>query len=159
MTNRWLVAYMILAIMLVSAQKAAAVEPLSTKELAEHCIHYAEDPEGKDAIFCVRYVQGFIDGAVATDERVAINVAAEINQGKEETFSERAIRMRSPSRLGSRFGPTVYAEFCLGGPVTLKEVVEHVIGDLKNRKVLEEQLLARDAVYAVLRRDYPCDTD
>jgi hypothetical protein len=159
MMNRWLVAYTILIAMMVSANKANAVEPLSTKELAEHCIHYAEDLLGKDAIFCVRYVQGFIDGAVATDERVAVNVAAEINKGKEESFSERAIRLRSPSKIGSRFGPTVYAEFCLGAPVKLKEVVEHVVADLKTREVLEEKLLARDAVYAVLRRDYPCETD
>jgi hypothetical protein len=104
----------------------------------------------------VRYVQGFIDGAVATDERVTLNVVAELEQG--ETFSERAIRTRSPSRSLSRYGATVYAEFCLGAPVPLKEVVEHVIDDLMNRKVLEDTLLARDAVYTVLRRDYPCET-
>jgi hypothetical protein len=118
-------------------------------------LHYADDPDGEDAIFCVRYVQGFIDGAVATDERVTLNVVAELEQG--ETFSERAIRTRSPSRSLSRYGATVYAEFCLGAPVPLKEVVEHVIDDLMNRKVLEDTLLARDAVYAVLRRDYPCE--
>jgi hypothetical protein len=133
------------------------VEPLSTKELAEHCLQYADDPEGEDAIFCVRYVQGFIDGAVATDERVMLNVVAEIE--KDETYAQRAIRIRNPSRSVSRYGPTVYAEFCLGAPVPLREVVEHVIDDLMNRKVLEESLLARDAVYTVLRRDYPCEMD
>jgi len=99
-------------------------------------------------------VQGFIDGAVATDERVALNVISEIE--KEETYAERAIRIRSPSRSLSRFGPTVFAEFCLGAPVPLLEVVEHVIDDLMNRKVIGDTLLARDAVYTVLRRDYPC---
>ena len=143
--------------LLLSIDKAVAVEPLSTKELAEHCFHYAENPTGEDAIFCVRYVQGFIDGAVATDERVMLNVVAEIE--KKETFSERAIRTRSPSRSLSRYGATAYAEFCLGAPVPLREVVEHVINDLMNRKVLEDTLLARDAVYAVLRRDYPCEAD
>jgi len=92
---------------------AAAVEPLSTTELAEHCAHYAEDTAGKDAIFCVRYVQGFIDGAVATDERVTWNVAAEYE--RKETYAERVIRTRSarrvPARL-SRYGATVYADFC-----------------------------------------------
>lgn len=142
---------------LLSIEKAVAVEPLSTKELAEHCILYAENPTGEDAIFCVRYVQGFIDGAVATDKRVTLNVVAEIE--KKETYSERVIRIRSPSRRVSRYGATVYAEFCLGAPVPLREVVEHVIHDLMNRKVLEDTLLARDAVYAVLRRDYPCEAD
>ena len=145
------------ALFLGYSGKADAVEALSTAELAEHCIHYADDPDGKDAIFCVRYVQGFIDGAVATDERVTLNVFAELEQ--EESFSERAIRTRSPSRSLARYGATVYAEFCLGAPVPLKEVVEHVIEDLMNRKVLEDTLLARDAVYAVLRRDYPCEAD
>lgn len=143
--------------LLLPIDKALAVEPLSTKELAEHCLQYADDPEGEDAIFCVRYVQGFIDGAVATDERVMLNVVAEIE--KDETYAQRAIRIRNPSRSVSRYGPTVYAEFCLGAPVPLREVVEHVIDDLMNRKVLEESLLARDAVYTVLRRDYPCEMD
>ena len=97
---------------------------------------------------------------MATDERVTWNVAAEYE--RTETYAERVIRTRSarrvPARL-SRYGATVYADFCLGAPVPLKEVVEHVIKDLMNRKVLEEQLRARDAVYAVLRRDYPCETD
>lgn len=137
------------------APTATAVEPLSSKELAEHCVHYNDSPTGKDAIFCVRYVQGFIDGAVAMDERVAMNVTADIK--KEETFSERAIRLRAPSRSSSRHGSTAYAEFCLGTAVSLKEVVEHVISDLKGRKVIEDSLLAREAVYAVLRRDYPCE--
>ena len=143
--------------LLLSIDKAVAVEPLSTKELAEHCVHYAENPDGEDAIFCVRYVQGFIDGAVATDERVALNVVADIE--KKETYTERAIRTRSSSLRMSRYGATVYAEFCLGAPVPLREVVEHVINDLMNRKVLEETLLARDAVFAMLRRDYPCEAD
>jgi len=158
MTPRFLFPGIAAVAVLLPGVETGAVEPLSTPELAEHCAHYPEEPEGEDAIFCVRYVQGFIDGAVATDERVAKNVAAEYEQ--EETYAERSIRTRSPSRFSDRlgrYGATVYAEFCLGAPVALKEVVDHVVDDLMNRKVLDEQLLARDAVYAVLRRDYPCE--
>lgn len=160
MTPRFLFASIAAIAMFIPGVDTVAVEALSTPELAEHCAHYPEEPEGEDAIFCVRYVQGFIDGAVATDERVTQNVAAEYEN--KESYSERVIRIRSPSRPSSRldrFGATVYAEFCLGAPVALKEVVEHVVHDLMNRKVLDEQLLARDAVYAVLRRDYPCEAD
>ncbi|RBP51229.1 Rap1a/Tai family immunity protein [Arenicella xantha] len=157
MLNKGLAASLICLTALLSTEQVEAVEPLLAKELAEHCAHYAAQPIGEDATFCVRYVQGFIDGAVATDERVAANVAAEMN--KEETFSERAIRLRGSSRLESRYGPTVYAEFCLGEPVELKEVVEHVINDLMNSQVLASTQLARDAVYKVLRRDFPCQTD
>lgn len=138
------------------AERAGSVEPLSTPELAEHCAVYHEDPEGEDAIFCVRYVQGFIDGAVATDARVLENIATEFE--KDETFSERAIRSRIGSRVYRR-GPTVYADFCLGEPDSLEEVVEKVVSDLANRKVLDEDLLARDAVFSTLRREYPCSPD
>jgi len=137
-------------------QTAGAVESLSTKELASHCSHYADDPEGKDAIFCVHYIQGFIDGAIATDERVAQNVAAEYETS--ESYTERAIRTRAPDRL-VRFGPTAYADFCLGDPVPLAEVVSRVITDLSNRQVLDGQLLARDAVFYTLRKEYPCASD
>lgn len=157
MANSRLAVFVVCMAALLSAKKAAAVEPLSTKELAEHCVHYAENPIGKDAVFCVRYVQGFVDGAVATDERVTLNVVAETE--REESYTERVIRTRSPSSRLSRYGATVYAEFCLGAPVPLKEVVEHVIDDLMKRKFLEDTLLARDAVYAVLRRDFPCELD
>lgn len=137
-------------------ERAGSVEPLSTPELAEHCAFYHEDPEGKDAIFCVRYVQGFIDGAVATDARVLENIATEFDE--DETFSERAIRSRIVNRI-SRRGPTVYADFCLGEPDLLEEVVEKVVSDLDNRIVLDKDLLARDAVFSTLRREYPCAPD
>ena len=138
------------------AERASSVEPLSTPELAEHCAFYHDDPDGKDAIFCVRYVQGFIDGAVATDARVLENIATEFEQ--DETFAERAIRSRIGSRVNRR-GPTVYADFCLGEPDSLEDVVEKVVNDLANRKVLDKDLLARDAVFSTLRREYPCDQD
>jgi hypothetical protein len=141
---------------LLIAERAHSVEPLSTPELAEHCAFYFGDRDGKDAIFCIRYVQGFIDGAVATDARVLENIASEFDE--DETFSERAIRNRIGSRVNLR-GPTVYADFCLGEAVSLEAVVEKVVEDLANRKVLDEDLLARDAVFSTLQREYPCDPD
>ena len=138
------------------AEQARSVEPLSTPELAAHCALYHEDREGEDAIFCVRYVQGFIDGAVATDARVLENIATELDA--DETFSERAMRTRIGSRIKLR-GPTVYADFCLGESNSLQEVVEKVVDDLANRKVLDKDLLARDAVFSTLRREYPCESD
>lgn len=142
--------------LLLLSDRVESVEPLSTPELASHCVHYDEDREGKDAIFCIRYVQGFIDGAVATDARVLENVAGEFDE--DETFAERAIRNRIGSRISTR-GPTVYADFCLGEPDSLEQVVEKVVKNLLNRKVLDENLLARDAVFSTLRREYPCDPD
>lgn len=140
----------------VLSERAESVEPLSTPELAEHCAFYYEDPAGKDAIFCVRYVQGFIDGAVATDARVLENIATEFDE--DESFAERAIRSRIGTRISLR-GPTVYADFCLGESNSLEEVVKKVVDDLANRKVLDKDLLARDAVFSTLQREYPCDPD
>ena len=140
----------------VAASDALAVEALSTEELISHCAVYEEDPEGEDGIFCVRYIQGFCDGAVVTDERVTYNVADEYD--REETFTERAIRTRLGSRI-DRYGPSYYAEFCLGEPVPLAEVARVVIADLLRLENFEGRELARDVVYATLRREYPCDSD
>lgn len=140
----------------IYAGQADAVEALSTEELVSHCVVYEEDPDGEDGIFCVRYIQGFIDGAVATDERVTFNVADEYD--KKETFTERAIRTRLGSRI-ERYGSSYYAEFCLGEPVPLKAVVELVIADLLNPERIAGQPLARDVVYTTLRREYPCAVD
>jgi len=139
----------------LASSSASAVETLSTEELVSHCIHYEEDPESVDGVFCVRYIQGFIDGAVATDERVTNNVADEYD--RDESFSERAIRTRVGSRLKG-FG-TYYAEFCLGEPVPLKTVVELVVADLDNAQRIINQPSARDFVYSTLRLQFPCESD
>ena len=145
-----------IVLVFATAGDARAVEALSTEELISHCAVYEEDADGEDGIFCVRYIQGFIDGAVATDERVTYNVADEYD--REETFTERAIRTRLGSRL-DRYGPSYYAEFCLGEPLPLAEVVRVVVADLLQLEDLEGRELARDVVYETLRREYPCDTD
>jgi hypothetical protein len=135
---------------------ALAVEKLSTEELMSHCEKYYEEQAREDRVFCVRYIQGFIDGAVATDERVTRNVVGEYD--KEETFSERAIRTRIGSRL-ERYGSSVYAEICLGDPIPLKEVVEHVVEDATDVERVAANPLARDLVYQTLREHYPCRED
>jgi hypothetical protein len=132
---------------------ALAVAPLSSAELASHCIHYRKSPAGKDGIFCVRYIQGFIDGAVATDERVAINVAAEYEN--IETFAERATRTRLGNML-DRYGASVYAEYCLGDPIPLATVVDSVVAKFERVDFNPAQSNARDLVYQVLRDNYPC---
>jgi hypothetical protein len=135
---------------------AHAVEALSTEALISHCATYEADPESGDGIFCVRYIQGFIDGAVATDERVTYNVAAEYD--RDETYTERAIRTRLGRSL-ERYGPSFYAEFCLGEPVRLATVVEVVVDDLLEPGRVGGSDLARDVVYATLRRAYPCELE
>ena len=139
--------------MLLASPNAWSVEALSSDELLSHCNHYHEPDAEADRIFCVRYIQGFIDGAVATDERVMQNVAREL--GGEESFAQRATRTRIGSRL-DRFGASVYAEYCLGDPVPLKEVVDHVVEDAQDPDLVARIPLARDLVYQALRIHYPC---
>jgi len=135
----------------LSVSSAKAVEALTSQELASHCSHYDKDPKGIDAVFCVRYIQGFIDGAVATDERVVSNI---VTGKEEETFSERAMR----TRLGKLrlYGSTYYADFCLNDPIKLNEAVEKVVADLMNNTIVDNAKLARDVVYQSFLNNYPC---
>jgi len=152
--NRYLAAVLAFAGGLVASAEAEAVEVLSAEELASHCAEFHDDPDGVDGQYCVRYIQGFIDGAIATDVRVMLNMEAERG---EETFSERAIRTRIIDR-NSLTRAAGYAEFCLGDPVPLVEVVTRVVGDLDERvKATDSPGTARDAVYESLRRHYPCE--
>jgi hypothetical protein len=144
-----------LALIFSQQQAAFAVERLSAAELASHCVHVKESPDSNDGIFCIRYIQGFIDGAVATDERVTMNVADEYD--REESFAERATRIRLGQRLAS-YG-SYYAEFCLGEPVPLAEVVDRISTALTERQAALKTQNARDFVYTILRDSYPCDPD
>ena len=139
---------------LLLAPSAGAVEALTTAELVSHCEKYRDDTASEDRVFCIRYIQGFIDGAVATDDRVLSNVAGEYE--REETFSERAMRTRLGTRY-ERYGATSYAGYCLGDPVPLQEVVEHIVEDSGNPTLAAAHPLARELVYASLRTHYPCE--
>ncbi len=149
----------ILLIALVStifaSAEADAVEILSAEELASHCTAFPDDVDSVDGQYCVRYVQGFIDGAVATDVRVMLNIEAEAEA--RESFADRAKRTRMIDRNSQRRAAG-YAEFCLGDPVPLAEVVGKVVEDLDERvKAMDSPGTARDVVYESLRRHYPCD--
>ncbi len=137
---------------LLAAPRASAIEPLTAVQLKESCGDSATSYDSPEAKLCIYYVKGFLDGAVATDGRVAQNVVAEIEA--RETFTERAIRTRVGSRL-KKFGPSVYAEFCVGQPDPIAEVVQHVIEELDRYEDLEG-VQAQSVVYASLRRHYPC---
>jgi hypothetical protein len=131
-----------------------AVEVLSAQELTSHCALLISDPEGIDAQYCIRYIQGFIDGAVATDVRVMLN-AEETLRG-EETYTERAMRTRVPS-LADRYRASSLAGFCLGDPLPLRDVVDTVVADLTDiSEKQDKNVPAMDVVYDSLRQHYPC---
>jgi hypothetical protein len=136
--------------------KALAVEALETAELASHCKNYLAGEDTVDGTFCIRYIQGFIDGAVATDERVTLSVSDEYE--RDESFTERATRTRIGTRV-KQFGASVYAGYCLGDPLPLRDVVKKVIDDLEDEDKVNANPLARDLVYLTLTSQYPCQTD
>jgi len=139
---------------ILASPRALAIDPLTAVELREVCAQAAQQPEAIQTRLCLFYVKGFLDGAVATDSRVAENVASEMGEG--EGFTERAIRTRVMDRL-ERFGPSVYAEFCVGQPDPIADVVLHVIEELDLYEELEG-VHAQTVVYGALRRHYPCKT-
>ena len=149
---KFAMSYAVSIYLLFCLHVAEAVEPLSTAELASHCSHYKKEPSGVDAAFCVRYIQGFIDGAIAADKKVAQNTVTKLNK---ETFSERVMRTRKARQKS--VDPDYLAKFCLGTPVPLKSVVEKIIANFNQRKHNSKEIPARDAVYYVLRNEYPCN--
>jgi len=144
--SRWLLG---IGLFIIPFQQVQAVERLTAQELILHCKAFPAQTDSIDGQYCIRYIQGFVDGAVATDARVLLNVEAEHNH--KESYSDRAIRTRT-----ARSRAAIYAEFCLGDPVPLREVVEKVVNDLNQRKHTGEGLAAGTAVYASLRKNYPC---
>jgi hypothetical protein len=143
-----------LILQLLAMPTAKAVEVLSAKELASHCALLGSEPEGLDGQYCIRYIQGFIDGAVATDVRVMLNAESELE--RSETFSDRAKRTRSPSRA-DRLRAAELAGFCLGDPLPLRDVVDVVVADLALLPVDKgNNASAMDVIYASLQQHYPC---
>ena len=130
-----------------------AVEVLTAAALKSHCTLLSANPESVDGQYCIRYIQGFIDGAVATDARVMLAAEA----GQKETFLERASRTRAPNRT-DRLRAARLAGFCLGDPLPLIEVVNRVVADLEAAPPEGDSgLSARDAVYRSLEFHYSCD--
>lgn len=135
--------------------RASAIAPLTAAQLEQVCVDFQDDDIGPWSSLCVYYVKGFLDGAVATDGRVAENVAAEIE--KDNAFTDRALSARVDSRL-KRFGSSIYAEFCLEQPDPIADVMTHIVEELDRYDSLEG-IQAQEVVYASLRRHYPCTAE
>lgn len=146
-----------LGIQWLSVPSAKAMEVLTAQELASHCTHIVDEPEGVDGQYCLRYIQGFIDGAIATDARVMLNAESALTSN--ETFTERAMRTRIPNRY-DRSRAAGLAGFCLGDPLPLREVVNVIVADLTAQQVKIESRdkddPAMEFVYKSLMKNYPC---
>jgi hypothetical protein len=144
----------VLAPQLMLIPTAHAVEILTSKESASHCVLLTANPEGVDGQYCVRYIQGFIDGAVATDTRVMLN--AENAIAGDETLAERAIRTRILGRV-DRSRTAKLADFCLDDRLPLVNVVDFVVADLIEQQAsLLKGELAMEVVYKSHMTNYSC---
>ncbi len=142
--------YVFILLLCVTSARSFAVAPLLASEFARHCASSETQREVPER--CVLYISGFLDGAVATDARVAVNVADEYERA--ETITERAIRTRISERI-ERHGASVYAEYCIGAPVPIAQVVDLVRQEILRNPPGQGEL-ARDLVYSALRKYYPC---
>ena len=144
----------LLLLQLMSVTTANALAVVTSEELASHCGLLKTKLEATDGQYCVRYIQGFIDGAIATDARVMLN--AENTASGNETFAERAMRTRMPGRV-DRSRAAKLAGFCLGDPVPLRDVVDVVVADLADqRNSMTKDEPAMEVVYKSLLKNFPC---
>jgi len=129
---------------------ALAIEPMTLKELSNLCENYQTDSESSESQQCVRYIKGFIDGAVAIDPNLASNSKS---TEQDKSYTERAIESRIGSRLSLEDTPASN-DFCLGKQVSIKEVVINVKKNILKKSKSDE--LALFVVYRTLRQEYPC---
>jgi len=143
-------------LMLAAPVLATAIEPLKTEDLIGYCATYETAPDAAEGVACVHYIKGFVAGAVATDDRVARNVARQISGNDDYFRSWEEVRYGRKTR---QYEPTFFAEFCIDDAIPLRDVVLKVIRDIQDPVYLREEPLARDAVYRALRQDYACEAE
>ncbi|WP_199609474.1 Rap1a/Tai family immunity protein [Flocculibacter collagenilyticus] len=150
MKNRGSLLYLPVIIFgMTQTNSSVAIEPLTQKELYGLCKNFQVDSESSESQQCIRYIKGFIDGAVAIDSGITSDPQAD----KRLTFSERAFKTRINNRL-NRYAAPVSNDFCLGKPVPIKEVINKVAYNLLSKSDSDE--LALFVVYTTLRQEYPC---
>lgn len=93
-------------------------------------------------------------GIGTLDEKVMLNGEAESDS--EDTFTQGAMRTGG-LRMSDQERAARYAEYCLGDPVPLLEVVEKVTAEFRSRKEIDDNIHARAVVYDVLCKNYRCN--
>jgi hypothetical protein len=138
-----------LALGIIVSTGVQALETLSREELLALC--RSESPA--EVAVCAGYINGFLDGAFATDPGVVDSVVREMET--QESFSERAIRTRLGNTL-ERFGPSYYAGFCIPADLPMDTIVEELLDAAQQDIDHAGQENARDYVYRLLQSRHPC---
>jgi hypothetical protein len=131
-----------------------ALEVLTAKELVSHCALHSTDPKGTDGQYCIRNIQGFIDGVISTDARVMLNAENAIIDS--DTFSERRIRTGMPGNT-DRYRAAQLTGFGLGDFLHLRNEVDLVLAKRTNKPVDEEKdEPTMECIYQSLLINHPC---
>jgi len=138
----------IVATLLTGAGWSHAITTMTVEQLRAICAEDDNDPRQLDA--CGLYLRGFLDGAIATDERVVENVVRELEGA---SFGERAYRTRLGPRL-EHYGPASFADLCIGQTVSLQQLREAVTTALGKPVTATDS--AREFVYEQLHERFPC---
>lgn len=151
MIAKLLIATMTLTAVAFSPVSQAA-DPLGALALKKYCGALKDASDSAEARLCLLYINGFVDGAIVTDERVTQNVVKEVD--KQESLLDRAMRTRLLGQLRD-FGPSFYAEFCVGKAVSIAGIADRVMAEFDYHSALEN-VAAQTIVFDALRRHYPC---
>ena len=141
--------YIAIALLVIPTASRAAI---NAEEFVQSCTSQVESDER----YCKIYLQGFVDGAVTTDPKVAERVVKEAKDAGGEGISDfmaRALKTRVSQQL-ERFGASYYADFCLpeiDPELTILESIKQEADTSAAR-----QGPARNWVYDFLKTHFPC---
>ena len=147
----WRVPASLLALMVLLAHSVIAHADYTSSELLADC--RSDQPTNQSV--CSTYLQGFVDGAIATDPRVAENVAGDIEAMSEEMndFMQSIVKSRIGDKL-KQYGPSYYANICIPGNSST-DVLRTLVRDQKPSDEIPPRL-ARDWLYDLLLANFPC---
>jgi hypothetical protein len=140
------------------AAPASATEWLNGTQLARHCGALLGESRDGDGELCVSFVQGYLAGAEAVRELVAIysGPPSALTEDRTETFRERAARTRAGSHLDNVPIAGEAPSYCLPEDVGARTVIEHISAHLEERTG-EIDLTATQALHRALVRRFPCE--
>jgi uncharacterized membrane protein len=127
---------------------AKAVETLLIDEMPSHCIHYVENSGSNVGFSSLRFVNNFIDGAVATDEHVI----------KEHFWIDLAVQTDVGNRF-NRYGSPFYAKFSLNAPVPLADMLYRLTTIIQNNPLKYSLISVRGLAYLTPSSHYPRKID
>ncbi|MEM5536829.1 Rap1a/Tai family immunity protein [Neptuniibacter pectenicola] len=135
-----------IAISITSFSASAALLQMHEDELLNSCHLLHKDHASAEALACVTYISGFLDGALLTDKENA----NELKQAEKSGFMERALR----TRLGDRGSDDSYLHFCVPSAKARADVIEQLAPYLSDRD--DDATALKKSIYNGLKAEFPC---